>query len=66
MSEPENGSSSMLSENYDPHKLPWYEPEPAEVEPEARELLENYSNIPSDKVVQHVNSMVSDTVPVPT
>lgn len=65
MAEPGTGSSALLSEISDPHKLPWYEPRLTEVEPEARELLENYSNIPSDEVVQHVNSVVSGPFPVP-
>ena len=65
MAEPEIGSSALLSEISDQHKLPWYEPRLTEVGPEARELLENYSNIPSDEVVQHVNSVVSDPFPIP-
>jgi hypothetical protein len=58
MSVPETGSSSMPSEDYDSQKFLWYEPELTEVEPQARELLEEYSHIPSDEVVQHVNSLV--------
>ena len=58
MTEAKPGHNSMLSEDYDPHTLPWYEPELTDVEPEARQLLEKYSNIPSDKVIQHVNNMV--------
>lgn len=60
MTEAEPGPNSMLSEDYDPHTLPWYEPKLTDVEPEARELLEKYSKIPSDEVVQHVNSLVCD------
>ncbi len=65
MAEPGTASSALLSEISDPHKLPWYEPQLAEVEPEERELLENYSNIPSNQVVQHVSSVVSGLFPVP-
>ncbi|KAJ5389551.1 uncharacterized protein N7496_000619 [Penicillium cataractarum] len=57
MTEAEPGPNYMLSEDYDPHTLPWYEPELQDVEPEARQLLEKYSKIPSDEVVQHVNNM---------
>lgn len=60
MTETKPGSNSMPSENDDAQKLLWYEPELTEVEPEARELLEKYSNIPSERVVQHVNSLVCE------
>jgi hypothetical protein len=58
MIEPEASSNPMPSENYETQKFLWYEPKLTEVESEARELLEKYSHIPSDKVVQHVNSLV--------
>lgn len=64
MAEPGTASSALLSEISDSHKLPWYEPRLTEVEPEAKELLEKYSKIPSNKVVQHVNSVVSGLSPV--
>lgn len=58
MTDPGTGSSAIPSENYETQKFLWYEPELNEVEPQARDLLENYSHIPSDEVVQHVNSLV--------
>jgi hypothetical protein len=60
MTEAETGSNPVLSENYETNTFLWYEPELNEVKPEARELLEEYSNIPSNEVVQHVNSLVCD------
>ncbi|KAJ5891711.1 uncharacterized protein N7473_007939 [Penicillium subrubescens] len=57
MIEPDASSNPMPSENYETQKFLWYEPKLTEVESEARELLETYSHIPSDKVVQHVNSL---------
>jgi hypothetical protein len=62
MTEPEIDPGSSLSKSHDPHKLPWYEPELTEVQPKAREILENYSNIPPDEVVQHVNKLVRGSV----
>ncbi|KAF2014946.1 hypothetical protein BU24DRAFT_423865 [Aaosphaeria arxii CBS 175.79] len=35
-------------------KLPWYQKELQEINPEARELFEKYSQIPSEEVVSHI------------
>ncbi|KAJ5547924.1 hypothetical protein N7513_005158 [Penicillium frequentans] len=35
----------------------WYDPDMEEVNPEIRDLLEKYSNIPSTEVVKHVNEI---------
>lgn len=35
----------------------WYDPDIEDVNPEIRELLENYSKIPSTEVVKHVNEI---------
>ena len=37
----------------------WYDPDLEDVNPEIRHLLENYSKIPSNEVVSHVNEIVS-------
>ncbi|KAJ5675616.1 hypothetical protein N7462_008513 [Penicillium macrosclerotiorum] len=43
--------------DFDPLEFSWYEPKVTEVEEKARKLLENYSHIPPDKVVDHVNDL---------
>ncbi|CAI7676960.1 unnamed protein product [Penicillium pancosmium] len=54
MAKAENDLQSMLSKGMDPKELPWYEPTIDEVPEPAKTILEKYSNIPSDQVLQHV------------
>ena len=37
----------------------WYQDDVTEVNEPIRKLLESYSKVPSDKVVEHVNTIVS-------
>lgn len=50
---------SMIANGLDPRTLSWYEDDLKEVAEPAKTLLEEYSKIPSDQVVKHVNGMVS-------
>lgn len=59
MAKAENDLRSMLSQGMDPKELPWYEPTIDEVPEPAKTILEKYSNIPSDQVLQHVMEVVS-------
>lgn len=59
MAKSETDLRSMLANGLDPKTLSWYEEDMKEVPGPAKTLLEEYSKIPSDQVVRHVNSMVS-------
>ncbi|KAJ5090700.1 hypothetical protein N7532_009384, partial [Penicillium argentinense] len=59
MAKAENDLQSMLSNGMNPKELPWYEPSLDEVPEPAKTLLEKYSKIPSDLVLQHVMDVVS-------
>lgn len=52
----------MIENGLDSKSLAWYESDLKEVPEPAKTLLEKYSKVPSDKVVQHVNSMVSISI----
>lgn len=58
MARSETNLRSMIANGSDPKSLPWYESDLEEVPEPAKTLLAEYSKIPSDQVVQHVNSMV--------
>jgi hypothetical protein len=62
MAKSETDLRSMLANGLDSKSLAWYESDLKEVPEPAKTLLEKYSRIPSDKVVQHVNSMVSVSI----
>ncbi|KAJ5201844.1 uncharacterized protein N7498_006507 [Penicillium cinerascens] len=57
MARSETNLRSMIANSSDPKSLPWYESDLKEVPEPAKTLLAEYSKIPSDQVVQHVNSM---------
>jgi hypothetical protein len=38
---------------------PWYQEDPVIIQPEARELLENYSHVAPDQIEKHVLDIVS-------
>lgn len=59
MARSETNLRSMIANGSDPKSLPWYESDLEEVPEPAKTLLAEYSKIPSDQVVHHVNSMVS-------
>lgn len=39
--------------------VPWYVDEPTEIPPQAREILEKYSKIPSQVIIPHILQTVS-------
>ncbi|KAJ6104454.1 hypothetical protein N7523_010774 [Penicillium sp. IBT 18751x] len=57
MAKSETDLRSMIADGVDSRTLAWYEPDLEEVPEPAKTLLEKYSRIPSDQVVQHVNGM---------
>lgn len=59
MAKSETDLRSMIANGLDSKSLAWYESDLQEVPEPAKTLLEKYSKIPSDQLVQHVNSMVS-------
>lgn len=59
MAKAESDLKSILGGGFDPHKFAWYEPELIEVPEPAKTLLEKYSKIPSEQVVDHVKKVVS-------
>lgn len=59
MAKAENDLQSMLANGLDPKDLPWYEPSIEEVPEPAKTILEKYSKIPADQVLQHVMDVVS-------
>ncbi|KAJ5617692.1 hypothetical protein N7537_002806 [Penicillium hordei] len=59
MAKAESDLKSILDGGFDPHKFAWYEPELIEVPEPAKSLLEKYSKIPSEQVVDHVKKVVS-------
>lgn len=58
MAKAESDLRSMMTKGMDPRELPWYEVDLKEVPEPAKTLLEKYSKIPSDQVVQHVKALV--------
>jgi len=59
MAKAESDLKSILDGGFDPHKFPWYEPDLVEVPEPAKTLLERYSKIPPEQVVEHVKKVVS-------
>lgn len=49
----------MFTEGKDFRQLPWFDVEIEEVPEPAKTILEQYSRIPSDRVLQHVRDVVS-------
>lgn len=41
--------------------VPWYIDEPSEISPQAREILEKYSKIPSQEIIPHILQVVSSS-----
>jgi hypothetical protein len=59
MAKAESDLKSILDGGFDPHNFAWYEPELAEAPEPAKTLLEKYSKIPTEQVVEHVKRVVS-------
>jgi hypothetical protein len=59
MAKAESDLRSILDGGFDPHKFPWYEPDLVEAPEPAKTLLEKYSKIPPEQVVEHVKKVVS-------
>ncbi|KOS36206.1 hypothetical protein ACN38_g13074 [Penicillium nordicum] len=57
MAKAESDLKSILDGGFDPHKFAWYESELFEVPEPAKTLLEKYSKIPSEQVVDHVKKV---------
>ncbi|OQE38936.1 hypothetical protein PENCOP_c007G03133 [Penicillium coprophilum] len=57
MAKAESDLRSILDGGFDPQKFPWYEPELIEAPEPAKTLLEKYSKIPPDQVVNHVKKV---------
>lgn len=64
MAKAESDLQAMLTKGMDPHQLPWYEPYLHEVPEPAKTILEKYSRIPPDQVVEHVKNVVSYPCPL--
>ena len=58
MARAESDLQSMITKGVDPRELPWYETDLKEVPEPAKTILEKYSRIPSDQIVQHVKDVV--------
>lgn len=59
MAKAESDLKAILDGGFDPHQFLWYEPDLTEAPEPAKTLLEQYSNIPPDQVVDHVKKVVS-------
>lgn len=60
MAKAKNDLQSMLSKVMDPKDLPCYEPTIDETPKPAKTILEKYSKIPSERVLQHVMDIVGE------
>lgn len=47
-------SFEQIVKNSKPEDLPWFKKELDDVKPDARELFEKYSKVPSQDVVSHI------------
>lgn len=59
MAKAESELRSILDGGFDRSKFPWYEPDLDEVPEPAKTLLEKYSGIAPEDVVEHVKKVVS-------
>lgn len=59
MAKAEMDLQKMLANGGDPKELPWYEPNIDNIPEPAKTILENYSKIPPEQVLQHVMGVVS-------
>lgn len=59
MAKAEAELNAILDGGFNPHQFPWYEPDLTEAPEPAKTLLERYSKIPPDQVVDHVKKVVS-------
>lgn len=59
MAKAEMDIQKMLANGADPKELPWYEPKIDNIPEPAKTILENYSKIPPEQVLQHVMDVVS-------
>ncbi|CAI7616370.1 unnamed protein product [Penicillium bialowiezense] len=57
MAKAESELNTILDGGFDPHQFPWYEPDLTEAPEPAKTLLERYSKIPPDQVVDHVKKV---------
>ncbi|KAJ5788331.1 hypothetical protein N7457_003321 [Penicillium paradoxum] len=57
MAKAESDLKSILDGGFDPQQFPWYEPELTEAPEPAKTLLEKYSKIPPNQVVEHVKKV---------
>ncbi|KAJ5579928.1 uncharacterized protein N7459_005913 [Penicillium hispanicum] len=57
MAKAESDLRSMIVNGMDPRELPWYETDLTDVPDPAKTILEKYSKIPPDQVVQHVKTV---------
>lgn len=55
----ESDLRASLTKGKDPRELPWYKTDFEEVPEPAKTILEDYSKIPPDQVLQHVKAVVS-------
>lgn len=54
----ESDLRAALTKGKDPRELPWYKTDFEEVPEPGKTILENYSKIPPDQVLQHVKDVV--------
>ncbi|KAJ5734388.1 hypothetical protein N7493_003174 [Penicillium malachiteum] len=57
MAKAESDLRSMITQGKDPRELPWYKTDLEEVYQPAKTILENYSKIQPDQVLQHVKDV---------
>lgn len=62
----ESERRAALTKGKAPHELPWYNTDFEEVPEPAKTILENYSKIPPDQVLQHVKDVVSQVLVLST
>lgn len=55
----ESDMRDALTKGKDPRELPWYKTDFEEVPEPGKTILEEYSKIPPDQVLQHVKAVVS-------
>ncbi|KAJ5622240.1 hypothetical protein N7528_005472 [Penicillium herquei] len=66
MAKAESDLRSMITQGKDPRELPWYQTDLEEVYQPAKTILENYSKIQPDQVLQHVKDVVGYCFPYPS
>ena len=59
---PDSQLQDAVTKGFDPKSL--YDPNLDQVDEPVRSILEEYSNIPADKILEHVRQLVSTPIPI--